>query len=297
MLTNQKDHFPIFKNDETHEACKQRLSEMQYIIKSDLLKACVGHTNDLNQKRVKGLTQSKHSLGYVMLCFLVRHGLNLYRLPFYEERMYSLLTINKNDKDILSGCKKNQIEEAILDLRQMYENTQKQLSICNLKTVTLTRFLDDNDEWNLRELYHAATTLGKTEIPVCMDMLNSFNCDNGYGHKPIRLVLTFNREEVLYCHNLLANGDTETDEWVLLNRAIDGMVVIPITAIQIKPVYLGVNPFKNQNEAENLLNKMSRPQFQFSNSIYDGALSSVNKIQLKLRHRINNAWFSLLGKR
>lgn len=211
-------------------------------------------TQTIDGVKIHGFRKSKYSCGYIMLCIFARHVLNVYRYPFYEDRVIASIHQHSDLGKELEACvsiiNAQRFSEISSEFLSLYNHTQSKLAEANLKTVTLTRRIcfKNNDTFDreidyghgLFNAFQAATVLGKKTILLDMDTLNSFGDDGGYGHMPITLHLDIPAKDILYCSNLIASanhnderGDTEPGEWVVINRSPTGVVEIPIEAISI----------------------------------------------------------------
>ncbi|WP_176044430.1 hypothetical protein [Burkholderia vietnamiensis] len=257
-FTRQDHHFPIWpQKGESFDAAAARVKAQKFAIEDDLLYAALMWTTDIgNGQQMSGVWESKHSTGYVLLTFLVRQALGLYRFPYCEDRILSGYMPNEsrvNFAKLIQMLSPDRLHKLVEETRALYAHTQKHLAEAGLKTMTLGRRLYCETETNLTRadyghmfvaLWQSAKTLGVTEFEIEMDSLNAFGDDGGYPHYPIAMQLDVPATDVLYCTNLVANrkypdgnhlvrGAGETGEWQVINRSPTGVVRIPVDAIQI----------------------------------------------------------------
>ncbi|HBL23626.1 MAG TPA: hypothetical protein DDZ40_05865 [Deltaproteobacteria bacterium] len=274
--TRQSKLFSLYMRDgEDHRAHEERLAHQRFSIEDDLLYSCITYGDGLETKDVDGFTHSK-GLGYALLVFFAKQALGLYRLPFCEDRILSdwmspSSQINERLTRIIQQLTPGRISTICSEVSRLYEHTQRQLSNVGVKSVTITRRVHDVASWQNpeRQLYssllftlkRAAELTGRDKVSFEMDTLNSFGDDGGYRHFPVTLRMDVPAEDVFYCSNLVASRkghqkhSVEEGEWVIINRAPNGIVSIPVTWIEIDERLCKENFLMDQNSAQRFLEK------------------------------------------
>lgn len=251
--TRQSDLFPQWMKDgENHQNHQERLARQRFNITDDILYSCITYGDGVETKVTEGFTLSK-GLGYALLVFFARKALGLYRLPFCEDRILSneiTAASNKGKKElrhIIPQLPPLRIEAICEEVQQLYKHTQSQLAQAGVKSITLTRRVYDMESnypdkapryaQLLYLLKQAAELQGQSTVAFEMDTLNSFGDDGGYRHFPVTLRVDVPAKDVFYCSNLIASRDgrhaIEEGEWVVLNRAVDGVFSLPVDWIEI----------------------------------------------------------------
>jgi hypothetical protein len=262
--TQQSSIFPLhpymsFKEDQSPEAFAAQLREQLFHIEDDLLYNLITYGDGLprSDTRIPGFTWSK-GVGYGILAFLVSQALDLYRLPFMPDRVFGNIPWgmqeNKAIRQILIELTPSRIEKISTEVRALYAHAQKMLANAGLHEVVLTRRLYDGESDSMDRTPNYATQLvrrkliaehhGQSTIKFEMDSLNSFGDDGGYSHYPVTLEFRIPASDVLYCANLIASRETQYDqrwanhkhavepgEWVVINRAADGIVELPTSQV------------------------------------------------------------------
>lgn len=334
-VTKQDELFPLWKWDKelTPQDDLQRIKAMQFHIKDELLRACLGSYARLSTgESVKGFRAEKVSSGYALLVTLVRRALGYYRFPFNEDRMLcrAVHWAEQGDeiKALLSLLTEERLVTLTNELKQLYEHTQYQLQAKGLKTVRLTRKIrssyekpcsiyDKTDQIQLLTAAHAAAQyLGHDEIEIEMDALNSFGDDSGYGHFPICLTLDIPIENILYCSNLIARsvqpvsmplhlsarrGDVEENEWVVINPSPTGIIKIPTSAIEVKAGdFVEMHSWiKRPETAEAFFKPYSPFYIRMPSNMRQDDPSSLylgEHYHLSWRGRFKGAWHALCGR-
>ncbi len=257
-----------------------RVKAQKFAIDDDLLYAALMWTTEIGDgQRMRGVWQSKHSTGYVLLTFLTRQALGLYRFPYCEDR---ILSGYMPDDDKVSFAKliqtlsPDRVNKLVDETRALYTHTQRYLSEAGLKTITLGRRLYCQTDTMLARadyghvfvaLWQSAKTLGLKEIEVEMDSLNAFGDDGAYLHYPIEMRLVVPAEDILYCTNLVVNrekpegsfrerGAGESGEWQVINRSPTGVVTLPVDAIHVDDEKLRPwDRYKDPHHARSFLDK------------------------------------------
>jgi hypothetical protein len=258
QYTSQDHYFPVWPREgEPFDAVSARVKAQKFVIDDDLLYASLMWTTDVGDgQRMNGVWQSKNSTGYVLLTFLVRQALGLYRFPYCEDRILSGYMPDErrvNFATLIQTLSPERLATLVAEMRALYSHTQKCLAGAGLKTVTLGRRLYCQSGTNTARadyghmfvaLWQSAKTLGVKEISVEMDSLNAFGDDGAYLHFPIALRVEVPATDILYCTNLVANredpeggfhkrGAGETGEWQVINRSPTGVVTLPVGAIHV----------------------------------------------------------------
>lgn len=228
----------------------------EFEIQDDILYKCLAH-HGYPTKDIEGGAANK-STGIALMTYFVSTALGFRRLPYCEDRIYaSDKHMNEfkasykeaNLKWVLRELTQERIDKICAEVLSLYEHTQEQFSKANLEhsTITLTRNITKSDssiyvQANLVEtllnLKASAELLGIESIEVEMDTLNSFSGQhNSYNYRPgVLLELDIPISDILFCRNLLharrTHTEFESNEWLVINRSPNGIVQIPVEAIQ-----------------------------------------------------------------
>jgi len=266
ITTQQSEIFPLHpcmssKQDLPAEGFARRLREQRFEIEDDVLYSLITYGDGLSRphSRIPGFTWNK-GVGYGVLAFLASRALNLYRLPFMPDRVFCDLPWGMRDSaplvELLNALTPAKVEGIAAEIRALYAHTQTMLASAGLREVILTRRLYDDDERSMNRLPNYATQLvrrkliaehhGRPNIKFEMDTLNSFGDDGGYSHYPVTLEFRVPAPDVFYCANLIASRDdldderfadqkhaVEPGEWVVINRAPDGIVELPASQVHV----------------------------------------------------------------
>lgn len=315
-ITSQNVLFPVYsqKNEKWTEMMERRRA-MQFHINDELLASWIGWvTQTSDDKKIHGFRQSKHSCGYIMLCIFVRHALEIYRYPFYEDRIIASIhqgsEIGRELESCIASIGKNRFSAIADELLALYAHTQNRLAENSLQKVTLTRKISIQNSGifgrqvdyghGLYKASQAARILGEKTILLDMDMLNSFGDDDGYAGMPVTLTLDVPVQDVLYCSNLIAStnekdirGDTEPGEWVVINRSPTGVVEIPIDAVAINEKAIQAMPQMPERAAREFLKSYSPLHIRCGPNIrrFDGVFYGT-AYKPTFFQRLQNAWLA-----
>jgi hypothetical protein len=280
-ITRQSTHFPLshLPGESTPEY-QARLSAQLFQFSDPLLAAVFQHQSEVDGLQVIGTTNTKYCGSHVLLTLLVRRALHLYRLPFHEDRCLTDAmrgNAQRQFAEIAKHLTTSRIEAMTREVAALYAHTQRALADAGLMQVRLQRHLDEPQPSDFvglqREKHHiyglvkASGYLGKSDLELEMDTLNSFSDDGGYAGRPIHLTLDIPASNVLYCTSLLGTAggspskqaDVEPGEWVVINRAIDGVVPIPLTSVQVRERELELHErFDNREYCETFLRDYGR---------------------------------------
>lgn len=259
-LTSQNAHFPKHWGYSTaldYATFKARLDDQLFTIQDDLLYSCITYGDGLQHRSVTGFTQTKDGLGYALLAFLASRALGLYRLPFCPDRAYErapgLYSGEERLRAVLAKLTPARVDSICSELRELHAHTQRLLREAGLASVYLKRNVYDVSDWYHRnsigyaellfKLKAASELVGRKTLRFEMDMLNSYGDDGGYRHYPVAMRHEVPAEDVLYCSNFIRSRDSgydgssgmavEEGEWVVINRSTDGVVELPVSAIEL----------------------------------------------------------------
>ncbi|MEI8657061.1 hypothetical protein [Vibrio sp. Hal054] len=205
-----------------------------------------------NLFHVRGFNASK-DCGYVILSYFAQKLFNIERLPFCTDRVVnkSIFYGLDNTRPLVKALQllsNEQIADILRECEALYEHTQLKLREQGLNKVRLVRNISiesENNDWDHRyqdtlfRYIEAAKFLGLAEVQIEMDTLNSFtNSDGEYRYlSDIVLSLDVDARDVFYCSALIdsphQNNIVESNEWVVVNRACNGLVTIPLESIEI----------------------------------------------------------------
>lgn len=259
-LTSQNEHFPInwgYCSHLEYEDFEQRLNNQLFTIHDDLLYSCITYGDGLKHSLVRGFTHTKDGLGYALLSFFTSRALGLYRLPFCPERTYEFLPGPYNGRDalhaLLAELTPKRIDIICAELQALYRHTQRLLQEADLASVHLKRNVRDIPDRHrgnligyaelLFKLKEASELTGHKTLRFEMDVLNSYGDGDGYRHYPVTIRHEVPAKDVVYCSNFIRSRDhsyggghnmaVEDGEWVVINRAADGVVELPVSAIEL----------------------------------------------------------------
>lgn len=241
--------------------------EQRFEIKDKILLGCIGIGENVNGYRLVGFSKDKDAgLGYALLCYFTSGALGIRRLPFFEDRIYVEESSQSSSvlkaKPLLAQLNPQRIDGIQAELKALYEFVQTDLKYRGLRTVTLSRGIRFDDEGyssTLVRLKLAAEMVGETHIEFDMDLLSSFS-SGGYPGI-VTLEMEFPIEDVLYHSGIVRKASSgsldpvEGGEWVVINRALNGVVQIAVKDIIIndKLVKQKVLDDLNETGAKNLL--------------------------------------------
>jgi hypothetical protein len=240
---------------EDQERHKERLANQLFTIEDDLLYSCITYGDGVVNPLVSGFTKSKNGLGYALLAFFASRALGLYRLPFCPDRAFEEpvgYADTKLLREVLSQLTSSRVDAICHEVSRLYEHTQRALKELGVASVNLKRNIKDekrvfdrSDGYAelLFKLKSACEIAGRATLRIEMDVLNSYGDDSGYSHYPVRIAKSVRAEDILYCSNLIRSRErgydgepfraVEPGEWVVINRAHDGVVEVPIADIQL----------------------------------------------------------------
>jgi hypothetical protein len=261
--THQNSVFPIdpyhARQKLNNEEFLKTLREQFYHIKDDLLYDLITYGDDATRTKnlIKGFTYQK-GIASGILTFLTNRAIDLYRLPFVPDRVYCSIRTREDGealKALLATLSPSRVQSLTSEVRDLYDHTQRMLAKAGLTEVVLTRRIRDEYAARPYDVENYATKIvrekriaefhGQSSIKFEMDTLNSFG-DGGYGHYPVMLEVCVPAADVLYCSNLIANRKidyterwvnhnhaVERGEWVVINRAPDGVIELPVEQIHL----------------------------------------------------------------
>lgn len=134
------------------------------------------------------------------------------------------------------------------------------LTKAGLQEVILTRRIEDQGAHRRGDVPNYATQIarqkkiaehhGRRTVKFEMDTLNSFGDDSGYASRPVMLEFRLPATDILYFSHLIASRGidysgrwidhkhaVEKGEWVVINRAPDGIVELPVEQIHLNDNY------------------------------------------------------------
>ncbi|MCF8203435.1 MAG: hypothetical protein K9J82_00045 [Methylotenera sp.] len=193
------------------------------------------------------------ALGAVLLTWFAKRALDLYRLPYHEDRLLSDYLGSEERahlQQLVDTLTPLRIDAIAHELRELHAHTQTCLAAKGLTHVQLRRGVRDETFGQLPGFYGApelqgqagqivklklaAEMLGHGTVQFEMDTLNSWGDDGGYGHFPVHLHRRVAAADVLYCSTLLAaeSRSAESGEWVVINRHPAGLVEFDVGDIE-----------------------------------------------------------------
>jgi hypothetical protein len=260
QLTRQETLWPGYRG---HSYNTTPESPYTFQFKDKILAGCFYPTTD------NTLTSflSQKNTGYALLIYLSEIAFGIRRYPWAIDRVAydcsdQIDTKNKL-KHLMLELTPKRIESMVSELKELYEFTQNQLSSKGLTHVNLVRHIaDKNGILNSRGSNYAITiaklksnaeVVTQDSISFEMDVINPFSCSASF-YKDLQQVTIFQKvpiEDVLCCSALLETN--EGDEWLIMNRAPDGVVSVKTEDIIVdKSIKL---PKSSPEEAQEILKK------------------------------------------
>lgn len=290
----------------------REMRERLFHINDDLLYACITYGDGLASRPVEGFTWTK-GLGYAFLTFFVQRALNIYRFPFFPDRVFEHCPSPEKEKvivEIVKTLTPRRIEAISHELLRIYEYTQsllheKDIAVVNLKR--MVRELCDNPTrrenyaQTIMRLKRAAQVTGQEVVQFEMDILNSWGDDGGYPHYPIMIQRNVPAADVLYFSNMIASREpgtyadrfaVEPGEWVVLNRSPTGLVDFSVNDIVFdESIYQEIRGWRARTYEIFLENHSPFP-FRKAARIKEGLGHRSSGWRLTTKGR----WHALLGK-
>ena len=209
----------------------------RYQIKDDLLFDCIGPGIMWSGKteRVMGFNSGK-GVGYALLSYFTSRALNINRLPFCEDRIYSEAhrELLHRHSSILEQLTESRVRKICDEVKAIYKHTQDALGKAGYANIRLKREIGDfgcEYSSSLARQWQAARAANRSSISFDMDTLNSFGDEGLYNNESVvTLELSIPARDILYCSKLIANrpGERkvmESGEWVIINRGTAGIRV------------------------------------------------------------------------
>jgi len=249
----------MFEATHQKEILKNLNFDSLFKINDDILCGCIGlGIPDVNP-RISGFSYGK-SFGYALLTYFAGNALAYRRLPFCEDRIYrQQFRFVREHQEFLKKLTQERIDAVVTELRELYLHTQSVLKSAGLTHVKVIRWIGKNKEdgddipyyESIIRAKRSAELLGIKSIEVDMDMLNSFG-GGAYSHLGgVKLELSIPIEDILYFSSILAPGNStpimESGEWVAINRSPNGIVSIPVDAIDHPDKFLDDNNFNKED--------------------------------------------------
>ena len=259
-FTSQDVFFPrhyACSPETEHSDFTARLDDQLFEIRDDILYNCITYGEGLESTSLEGFTKTKDGVGYALLAFFASRALGLYRLPFCPDRAFKSLPTTHIEEQklrgVLSQLTPERVDTICSELRALYSHTQRLLQKADLAHVRLKRKVTNVTSWYypnaigyaelLFKLKAACEFTGRSTLRFEMDVLNSYGDDCGYAHYPVAIVQTIPSKNILYFSNCIRNRQegtgsvrnpaVEVGEWVVINRAPDGVVELPVTSIRL----------------------------------------------------------------
>lgn len=259
-LTSQNVHFPkqwAYASHQDHATFKSQLERQLFSIQDDILYSCITYGDGVKHTAVTGFTRSKDSLGYPLLAFFTSRALGLYRLPFCPDRAYEFVPGGYDGEQqlraLLSQLTPARVDSICAEVEALYAHTQDLLREAGFKKVSLKRNVYDASDGYFRnsvgyaellfKLKAACELVGRDTLRFEMDVLNSYGDDGGYRHFPVAIRHDVPAEDILYCSNFIRSREhhydgspgmaVEDGEWVVINRASDGVIDVPVSAVEL----------------------------------------------------------------
>lgn len=217
----------------------------RYHIKDDLLFDCIGPGIMWPGKteRVMGFNAGK-GVGYALLAYFTARALNINRLPFCEDRIYSEAhrELLHRHSSILEQLTESRVRKICDEVKGIYKHTQNALKKAGYAKVRLKREIGQigcEYSSSLARQWQAARVAKKSRISFDMDTLNSFGDEGFYNNESVvTLEFSVPARDILYCSKLIANRPGEREviesgEWVIINRSPTGLVDIPLTSVKV----------------------------------------------------------------
>jgi hypothetical protein len=231
QLTEQETLWPNYKAQSRSTNLENTYA---FQFKDKILAGCFYPTTD------SALTSflSQKSTGYALLIYLSELAFGIKRYPWTIDRIAYDCSNQLDTKDklkrLMLELTPERIDLMVSELKELYEFTQNQLSSKGLTHVNLVRHIaDESESLNSRGSNYAITiaklksnaeVVAQDSVSFEMDVINPFSCSAGfYDHlQQVTIYQQVPIEDVLCCSALLETN--EGDEWLIMNRAPDGVV-------------------------------------------------------------------------
>ena len=235
----------------------QKTARRRYVIKSDLLRACIGHVthfpgklNNKDELLLFGFQAEKEGrysgnrgfFGYPFLCLFLEDQFGLTRIPHCQDRIINKLKNSPYDyaqyQEYIRYFGEDLIKEAALELRTLYEFTQLHLLdlLPNQDSITLCRGVSGKYADKIIKCVSACQSINQPSFCLEADILNSYSDDAAYNDR--NLVVLTQRipfSQVLYCDEFIADHGTtvsEDGEWVVMNGTQNGLIQLNVDDVQ-----------------------------------------------------------------
>lgn len=257
-----------------------------FYVENELLATCMGFVNQ--DKDARGFNHGKSNLHYIILVHLVDIALGVRRLPFCEDRISATIQdrmITPAEYDVVLARLTNEtLNEAAIELRSLYEHTQRILARYELQTIHLRREISYNEipsrispdqgdreqGYELLYLKRLAEIAHRETIKIDMDILNSHGDEDKYKYKGATLEVSVPAGNILYCSKLVDtniphfNGRLiETGEWVVLNPSPTGVVEVDIDCISTNKEFIAEKDLSKITTEEALRRLQDRLPYKF----------------------------------
>ena len=133
------------------------------------------------------------------------------------------------------------VQDALDEILRFYEHTQSVFAKQGRRTLTLHRSLHDGSQGYATQILSMAEAskelqLDHFELPT--NVLSSWSEAPGYCHYPVTIRVEYPVEDVLWGSDVIASKSwqpmksaVESEEWVVVNRSLDGRLSIPVTGV------------------------------------------------------------------
>lgn len=211
---------------------------MKYQVKNKILEGLIGNYSKIDENlTLKGFTTGK-GIGTTILTYLVKVAFNIHRFPLWEDRHFTTeLHTFMEGHEKLEQVFTNDIflanhDEMIREMKDIYSHTQNALNqeYKDQNFVKLYRNLHGKYAAILLQLKNQAIEQNQKTIRISADILNSFTDNPGTYGKDVHIIIDVPKHDILY-YSLVFNGIIESNEFIVLNRAKDGLIEIPAERI------------------------------------------------------------------
>ncbi len=215
----------------------------KYIFKSKLLKNLIGShlyfgENKSAEMYIPGWTCGKRT-GATILMYLYKNAFNFHRFPMYEDRHFTekVFTMENNEEKLTEFFKDETFlkehDNMIEELKEIYSHTQNCLDIDYPKQnyIDLSRGLHGEYASILLQLKESAIEKNEKTVKIGADILNSFSSSLGAYGDECCVFMQISKEDIL-CYAESIDDVMEGFEFIVINRARDGLIEIPVDKIR-----------------------------------------------------------------
>lgn len=187
-----------------------------------------------------------------ILTWLVMEALDVKRYPWHPDASQAQAPVGNEADGVLKILAEHldtpqKIQDALDEIRRIYDHTQSVFRRRGQRTVTLCRSLYDGEPKRGMDGYatrvlrmaEAAKALRKPDFELPSNVLTSWCTGGDYGGYPLTIEIEHPVENIVWgCDVISSKGvhpmlsAVESGEWVIANRSLDGRISIPVGAVR-----------------------------------------------------------------